>query len=390
MTRFFSWLRIPASAPLWTLAGIFLFAAWSRADGPPEKRRSTENRFLFVIDTSSAMKSRTNGVQEAVAGLLASGIKGELRKGDTIGLWTYGEQLNTDFPMQVWSEAKKDAIAKQVSQYLNSLRYEKRSHLEKVLPVIRKVVESSGRLTVILIFDGADSIKGTPFDKDINDLHKQYARDFRAKHEPFVTILASRDGGFFDYTINYPGAVVVPHMAVPLPPPETNVPPPVVAKIVPPPVEPKPPARKIEIILSGADFPHSTSTPAPAASNVAAVVTPMTAPAPVVVTSMPLAAVAAPVVVQATNSNVAPPEPAQPVPIAPMPPSTPATVAAAAPATVVPVAAAPPVQAGQQVALFIMAFSLLTIAVVLVLFLVRRWRSGPPSSLISQSIDRSR
>ena len=38
--------------------------------------------------------------------------------------------------------------------------------------------------------------------------------------------------------------------------------------------------------------------------------------------------------------------------------------------------------------MFIIAFSLLTIAVVLVLFLVRRWRGRPQPSLISQSIDR--
>jgi hypothetical protein len=41
-----------------------------------------------------------------------------------------------------------------------------------------------------------------------------------------------------------------------------------------------------------------------------------------------------------------------------------------------------------QLALFIMAFSLLTIAVVLVVFLLRRSRSAPQPSLITQSIDR--
>jgi hypothetical protein len=42
------------------------------------------------------------------------------------------------------------------------------------------------------------------------------------------------------------------------------------------------------------------------------------------------------------------------------------------------------------VALIVMAFSLLTIAVVLVIFLVRRARGEPQPSLISQSINRSR
>jgi hypothetical protein len=40
--------------------------------------------------------------------------------------------------------------------------------------------------------------------------------------------------------------------------------------------------------------------------------------------------------------------------------------------------------------MFVMAFSLLTIAVVLVVFLVRRSRGGSQPSLISQSIDRPR
>jgi hypothetical protein len=43
----------------------------------------------------------------------------------------------------------------------------------------------------------------------------------------------------------------------------------------------------------------------------------------------------------------------------------------------------------QQVAMFIMAFSLLTIAVVLVIFLVLRSRRKAQASLISRSIDRS-
>jgi hypothetical protein len=96
------------------------------------------------------MKARTNGVEEAVNGLLESGMKGELRKGDTIGLWTYNDRLNTDFPMEVWSEEKKDDILQEVREHLRHLRYEKHSHLDKALPAIMQVVENSERLTVIL------------------------------------------------------------------------------------------------------------------------------------------------------------------------------------------------------------------------------------------------
>src|SRR5580693_3784365 len=160
MTSLFSLRRILAAAPLWALAGFLLTTPSSRAQDPPGKLRRRENRFLFVIDTSSAMKARTNGVEEAVIGLLATGMNGQLREGDTIGLWTYSDRLNPDFPMQIWSEQKKEDMLTEVRDHLRALHYEKRSHLEKVLPEITNIVAHSERVTVILIFDGSDPIKG--------------------------------------------------------------------------------------------------------------------------------------------------------------------------------------------------------------------------------------
>ncbi len=123
-----------------------------------------ENRFLFIIDTSSAMKSRTNGVEQAVAGLLNSDMRGEFRKGDTIGVWTYSDVLHSDFPMQVWSPENKDAIAADVLRYLRHQHYENRAHLEKVLRPVGQVMEQSDRVTLIFIYDGSEMIKGTEFD----------------------------------------------------------------------------------------------------------------------------------------------------------------------------------------------------------------------------------
>ena len=345
MASRFSLRGILTAAPLWVLAGILLSASWSRAEDPPEQRHRKENRFLFVIDASSAMKARSDGIKEAVNGLLASGMKGQLRKGDTIGVWTYNDRLNAEFPMQIWSDKKKDDIVADVRDHLRDLQYEKRSHLEKVLPEINKLVAHSERLTVILVFDGVDLIKGTPFDKDINDLHKQYAREFKAAHSPFVTLLSARDGAVFDYTINYPGTVVVPPTADPLLP-ETNAPPAVAASAPPaviphPPEESKPPRRRIEITLSGSNFAHNAAVPPPAASNVVETVTPPPVPAPVVVTNEP-----APVVVQAVNTNAAPPETAlPPPPAAAAPPPAPEVAVKAppsAPAVVAVITPAPP------------------------------------------------
>jgi hypothetical protein len=83
-------------------------------------------------------------------------------------------------------------------------------------------------------------------------------------------------------------------------------------------------------------------------------------------------------------NEIAPPQapPASVTTNAPQPP-------AFAPVARMPVANIGPT-GGAQLALFVMAFSLLTIAVVLVVFLVRRSRNASQSSLITQSIDRPR
>jgi hypothetical protein len=368
-----------------------------------------DNRFLFVLETSSSMASRTNGIENAIVGLLKTGIHGELRPGDTIGFWTYSDRLRPDFPMQVWSHHSNDAIVENIGSYLRHLRYEKRGHLEKVLPQILQIIGISERVTIIFLSDGNGQVGGTPFDRDINELQKKYAREFRDAHEPIITILAARDGQPFDYTINYPNTISVPHTADPWPPPVTNAP--VVATASAPAPAPPPPHRHIEIIMSGRTNVAPSPLPAPVA-----VAAPVSTPAPLpptpsIVTAPPVANIstapapasaplpspvaAAPLPAPAATAS-APVGPAG-VPVA-VPTFSPApqTVASAPNLPVLtpapnpmppPLAAA---SAGQQVALFVIAFSLLTIAVVLVIFLVRRSRGDPPPSLISQSIDRSR
>jgi hypothetical protein len=156
------------------------------------------------------------------------------------------------------------------------------------------------------------------------------------------------------------------------------------------PAESKPPRKRIEITLSGSNFAHNAAVPPPALSNLVATVTPEPSPAPPVVTNTP-----APAAVQPVNTNVAPVEPAAPPPPAASAPPPPDVAVKVQPPTPVaspgfPAAAVAPASTGQQVATFVTAFSLLTIAVVLVLFLMRRSKGGAAPSLISQSIDRSR
>jgi hypothetical protein len=354
-------------------AALFLAALRCPAEDAAGIPAQQENRFLFVVDTSYAMRGYSNAVVQSVAELLASDMRGEFRQGDTIGLWLYNDRLDTQYPMQVWSKADKVTIAEDMAAFLRGRRYEKLAYLERVMPTLNQVIKTSERITVVLIFDGTGSIQGTPFDKEIHALQRKYARELRSARVPFVIVLAARDGVVFDYTINYPGLVAIPHTANPEKPVETNAP---VATIAIPvtntPARPRPSGS---IILS---------RPAP--------VVHATAPPPVVVASpvIPPPAKPAPPVVVA--SVPAPPPASQPAIVVSAPPS--ATVmtndqqSSPTPAVVqnAPVASISPT-GGPGFVLFAVAFALLTVAVVLVVFLVHRYRNPPQSSLITQSID---
>jgi len=413
------------------------FVSSASAQIPPQK----ENRFLFIINTSSAMRHSTNGVFEAVQGLLQTEMQGQMRDGDTFGIWSYDEQLHTDFPMQVWSGKTKDEILGRATAYLNSRHYQKRAHLDKVMPALRAVVGASQVITLVFIFDGSETMQGTGFDQDINDLQKEFGRQMRADNVPFVTVLAAHDAKFFEYSVNVPGTVTLPHTAdLIIRPPVTNAAPPLVAVVPPPPPAPAPKApepRHFELILTN-PAPAKVIQPEPAPAPVVQtpptpvkpVVQPSPAPAPVPTPLVPASAppetvlvtsiasvppsVAAPVnpdltpapesrgPSRVTLAETTKPEPARPTiqitappPPAPavssQPPSSvpanpPTTARIAAPMAAQTVVAIPSPE--DHIALLIIAFSLLTIAVVLVLFLFRRSRSSP--SLISQSLDRPR
>jgi hypothetical protein len=517
-----------AAAVLIALFALALFASGTFAQSPdddaskrprhpapaqkPDLASQKDHRFLFVVDTSASMRADAASVRQSVVDLLKSDIQGQLREGDTIGLWNYDEDIHTEFPMHIWTQGASALISERVAAYLTGRQYRKKARLDKVLPYVQELIANSHVITLIFVYDGSQPMSGTPFDADINDLQKQFLKDVRSSGLPFVTIIAARDGKPVEYTVNIPGAVTVPKTAEPIKPPETNTPPVelTIASNPPPPAPAQPPPpTHFAIVMSGhknhtnsppdaaqtnalaplpttpltvvpqtntpapdsnttASSPAATAPPAQSVQNVAQ--QPAPPPAQIADTSVPSSQPAQqPPPVQSQQAATVPPPATVPVPAVPSavvtttdgwtmivkpqvaqastpasqsispPPSAPnsaANVAAApanssapppsAPASTVasvPPQTAPPTTkpddhsestasspgspadapsghapaipvavaatTGDHIALLIIAISLLTIAVALVVFLFRRSRGGHQPSLISQSIDRA-
>ena len=304
------------------------------AQVPPQ----TENRFLFIINTSAAMRPMTNGIRDAVLGLLQSRMQDQMRDGDSFGIWTYDAQLHTDFPMQIWAKDKQAAILQFVTNWLANQRYQSKPHLEKVLPKARQIAAKSRVVTLIFIYDGSEPMRDVVFDNDINALQKETGQRMLADHIPFVTVLVARDGKFFDYRVRTPASVSLPLTAQFFPARTnavaaivvTNPPPPVVAvtNAPPPVVAAKPPeARHPEIVLKPSTPPVTNPPPAavsvPVAQNTAETPRPIIPPAPTPVQPAPapsalsnntLTVVATPPSAQAAPAPI-PPPPTSPRPL---------------------------------------------------------------------------
>lgn len=284
-------------------------------------------RFLLIVDTSAAMRKRAANVERVVGNLFAGGVGEQLHRGDTIGVWTYTDDLHAgQFPLQRWTPQTRAVIAKGIVDFLKSRKYEKTSRLTPVMAQVKSVVADSDKLTVLLISDGEEAPTGTPYDAPIAEAYRLNVADQRKQQMPFLTVLRAAKGKFIGFSVNtppwpveFPGFPAEPKpVALVAVVPE--------AKPKPPPVvEPKPkPEPKVEVkpqpqIELPRVLPVTNSAPTtnvlPVASVAApeiappvlpVIATPSPPPTPSRVVSNPPPAIPAPVLAPETNSVVQP------------------------------------------------------------------------------------
>jgi hypothetical protein len=277
-------------------AGFLLMPA-GRAQPAPQ---AADNRFLFIFDTSADMKKRLPAVQAEVNELLASSMDGLLRAGDSLGVWTFGQELRAgQFPLQHWRPEDAVTIAASINQFIGKQSYAGNTGFNTLQPQLNQLIQNSTRLTVLIFCDGEDEIKWTPYDARINQIFQQQLAAQNKTRQPFVLVFRTQLGQFIGCTINFPpGMVSVPEFP-PLPPP-----PPAPAKTPPPtPVVTPPPVGQPLIIIGTKVETNRPPAPAPPPPAKPATVTP-TNIGPVMPTN---------IVPAATSNPVAPPLPTNPV-----------------------------------------------------------------------------
>jgi hypothetical protein len=204
-------IGVVRSSMRWLVAiGAVLLAGIAMAGEDSAQPTSTNaaphgasNRYLFIVDTSKGMQPRSQAMLKSVQDLLGSSMAGQMRAGDSVGIWTYDSDVHSGrFPAQPWKPEMQPTVTKRAISFLSQQTYEKSAHLAKALALLNGVMKASDYLTVIIINDGQEPITGTPFDKAINDSFKLWRQQQDAAHMPFVTILRSQKGQYTHYSVS--------------------------------------------------------------------------------------------------------------------------------------------------------------------------------------------
>src|SRR5256885_2136671 len=98
----------------------------------PAKTPTTGSRApptsLLIVETSRAMEKRTINLARALDRLLGSGMQGQIRSGDTLGVWTYNDELHAgDFPLQTWSADSQKQITSTVLKFVAAQKFNKQA-----------------------------------------------------------------------------------------------------------------------------------------------------------------------------------------------------------------------------------------------------------------------
>jgi hypothetical protein len=418
--KFFNWCS--------RCGALLALALWALpVSAQTNAAKESPSRFLFIVDTSATMRRRAPAMQKAIEKLIHSGLSGQLRPGDTVGAWTFDEELYAGrFPLQLWSTETSESVASNVVAFLKAQSYQKKSKFEVVVPALQRVVKYSNKLTVLLVTDGDEKISGTPFNREIQSALERHFKMQQDAREPFITVLRSSRGRFINATVNlmpwpvefpaFPPELAIAEAPKPKPPEQTPVPHPAIPSLIVTGKKPEPTTATnvTDVAAAAANAPvqaeitNPSITPTPPQLNPSEIRSspaPIPSPAPTgSVTPAPL-----PIVESKPASSPAPPRSDEPVQVPPAtaPAETPAmTHAPEAPTTTSAVSPTNKVAPSSPLAPIALAIQpepgfsrlgMIAIGVALVLLagglffvMQRRARNAAQASLITRSMDRNR
>ena len=268
------------------LLGCLPILAIAAAPAPPSPPAG--NRYLFIVDTSSAMRQFKHDGRQLVFDLIFSGCRNRMRTGDTFGIWTFNREVSAgEFPMQVWHPDKGLDLANTAALFLKEQNYQKSARLGPVFSQVLPLISNVKGVQVLIVTSGQSELSETNVIRDFWLAWQSKAEAARKAKSPLVIALSARNGKIATWSFaigdepiglptppapivaapspgatnvqgNAPTPRVVEVKTLVSPPPDAAAPPP-----VPPKVPEKPAPAPIIIQRSQPDPTNSAQLPPP-------------------------------------------------------------------------------------------------------------------------------
>jgi hypothetical protein len=259
----------------WQFLCALAVAALTLVSRAQTETESAPERWLFIFDTSSAMKKRLPAVDIALKNMLVNSISQQLHVGDSVAAWTFDEKLRAgEFPLIEWQPQVASQIESNLVTYIRKQHYAGTTKFATIIPSLNSVIKSSERLTILIFCDGMDPIIGTPYNNDINQIFLASHDERKKSKQPFIVLLRTQNGEFVGGAVSFPpNALNLPRFPPlpepePIPEPVNSAPPPVV---VPKPIYTAPPLIIVgtNVSTNAANLPPINSITAHAETNLA-------------------------------------------------------------------------------------------------------------------------
>jgi hypothetical protein len=182
---------------------------------------ASSQKFLFVVDIGASMREIDTGTRQVLFDLIYSGIGGQMKKGDTFGIWTYNEQVVAGkFPMLTWDPEREHvvALASAGSKFLQAQKCEGKSVPQLALARVASIVRNVKDVNVLLITDGKTPLLQTAFDHQVNPVYEQRKRECEKAKKPLITTFIARAGAVTNASVILAGEpILIPPPSPPQP-----------------------------------------------------------------------------------------------------------------------------------------------------------------------------
>jgi hypothetical protein len=170
---------------------------------PAASTNSTPGRYLIIFETSFDMRRIEENATRTIGRMLSNGLDGQLKPGDSIGVWTFNNQLRAGrFPLQLWTPDSQAMITSNILAFLGSQSYTNFGRIERVLTQLQEVVKASEKITVLFITSSDIRLTGLPYEWEISQVQNRTRSEMRSKRMPFIIALRAHKGEYLGYSAN--------------------------------------------------------------------------------------------------------------------------------------------------------------------------------------------